>query len=152
MLFGDHGYPLEFMEAFGLEPEMLPRYRDHWFEKDGDDGDRIVLAVYTRMGGGNRDAYAEPLDAMHALETYVSDQDDSFDPTYCTLRFRTTKEDFFAFCTKGTDQPGDDPAAQEELWTEMQREATPEPLDMAPVWVAMLAALASNAEKSDFPK
>ena len=78
------------------------RYRDSWIEK-GDDGNPR-LAVYTRNGGGNRLHYGEMNEGncdctgciityrLPKHELYLSDEDDDFDHTYCTVYFRIPKE------------------------------------------------------------
>ena len=62
------------------------RFRDAWVEK-GDDGEPVI-AVYTRIGGPNREDYAAVIDALAAHPQYIRDADDSFDATYATFWFR----------------------------------------------------------------
>ncbi len=145
MLFGTKGYPLEIMGMFGLEPDMVGRYRDHWLERAEDD-EHVTVALYTRMGGGNREEYASQIERMHALPTFVEDEDDAFDATYSTLRFTIDKEKALAWLAENTSvvEDGLDP---EVLWDECIREAVPERYDMAPVWEAMLASMAGAVEE-----
>jgi hypothetical protein len=74
------------------------RFRDAWFERDTTD-ESVILAVYTRNGGGNRECWdgEEPdCDCTGCLMTkhipqhplYVRDEDDSFDATYATIYYR----------------------------------------------------------------
>lgn len=45
------------------------------------------IAVYTRLGGGNRDSYEEVFESMSKHPNYLDDRDDDFDSTYCTFYF-----------------------------------------------------------------
>lgn len=65
------------------------RYRDAWVEKD--EGGP-VLAVYTRNGGGNRESYSDVIDDLQNHPQYLSDEDDDYDCTYATFRFRVPDE------------------------------------------------------------
>jgi len=72
--------------------QMPPRFRNcSIVKKEGEDW---KICLYTRQGGGNREAHAE-FDKMivkHPL--YLRDYDDDFDNTYCTYEFRFPKEIF----------------------------------------------------------
>lgn len=78
---------------------MLGRIRDMWLEHWGDD---VVIAVYTRNGGGNREHFHGDGDdgmctgcVMETIKShprYLNDLDDSFDPTYATIWFRLPDE------------------------------------------------------------
>ena len=138
LVIGNTGWPMELMEAVGLRPSMVARYRDHWMEHDGDDD--LVLAVYTRLGGGNRSEYAEQLAAMHALPTFISDDDDSFDDTYCTLRFRLSKKAFVDWMQDLEDKagPAADRPSHNQVWSELWDAAEPLPRDMGLIWRATL--------------
>lgn len=149
MLFGTKGYPLEIMGLFGLEPDMVGRYRDHWLERAEDD-EHVTLALYTRMGGGNREEYADKIEQMHALPTFVEDHDDAFDATYSTLRFIIDKESAIAWFNENTSAIEDGLDAS-ILWEECIREAVPERYEMAPVWEAMLASMAGGVDESVEP-
>jgi hypothetical protein len=76
--------------------EQPMRLRDAWVERG--DGDVPVIAIHTRMGGGNR-VEDEPDDSPFAswrdwwervveMHRYLRDADDDFDPTYATIYFR----------------------------------------------------------------
>ena len=68
----------------GLRKRDFGRFRDAWPENHNG---VLVLAFYTRNGGGNRPDYADVTAALQAHPQYVSDSDDDFDPTYATYRF-----------------------------------------------------------------
>ena len=100
MLFGVNPYAGAIIQALELDLESIPRFRDaHVTDRD----DQTVVAIYTRMGGGNRghwefydnsenedDACACP--GCRAVELtkhplYLTDEDDDFDMTYATYYF-----------------------------------------------------------------
>jgi len=143
LVVGNSGYPRMLMGMSGLEPEMVARYRDHWMEREGDD--TLILAVYVRLGGGNRPDYTEQLNAMHALPTFVSDADDGFDNTYCTLRFRLHKELVYAwlYAHRGESQR----VNIDEVWDEMWGAAEPIPRDMDVIWRAILGTMGADTDE-----
>ena len=60
------------------------RFRDCWVEEvDG----RLIIAVYTRNGGGNRPDYEDVSQHLASHPQYIDDEDDAFDVTYRTYRF-----------------------------------------------------------------
>lgn len=67
--------------------EFFPRFRDCFLS-----GDKEHIEIYTRVGGGNRDAYADEIAALQSMPTYVSDEDDDFDCTYATFTFAVPDE------------------------------------------------------------
>jgi hypothetical protein len=143
LVIGNSGWPPMLMGISGLEPEMVARYRDHWIERE--DEDTLILAVYVRLGGGNRPDYTEQLDAMHALPSFVSDEDDRFDSTYCTLRFRLPK----AVVTEWFEENrrDDAPNTTEELWEELWRASEPIPRDMSIIWEAIIGTLGAHNDE-----
>lgn len=147
LVIGNAGWPPSLMEAWNLEPEIIARYRDHWCEHGhtgafGEDGD-LVLALYMRIGGDNRQDYAEQIAALRATPRYVDDRDDEFDPTYCTFRFVITKSDFFQWMQEAEDQsePDETRPSHELVWSELWDASEPWPRDMSKVWRAMLQRL-----------
>lgn len=82
-----------------LGAPCVARFRDAWVEKSPDG---LVIAVYTRQGGGNRECYCEGDEGKHVPEScyaacnealqahplYLRDADDAFDSTYATFYFR----------------------------------------------------------------
>lgn len=86
----------------GLHPRQIPRFRDIWW-------DGTHIAIHTRTGGGNRDAYEskesfelhypddEAADGpwnedLRQHPGYVSDADDTYDSTYATFLFTPSEE------------------------------------------------------------
>lgn len=140
LAIGNSGWPRALMDVmWDVTPEMVGRYRDHWLERD-EDGDEpaLVLAVYARIGGGNRTEYAEGIAQMHMLTTFVSDADDDYDSTYATFRFRLSKTDFIArMMVKNPGAVADYDAVWDELW----RQAEPVPRNMSVIWEAMIASM-----------
>lgn len=140
LVMGNSGFPPALMDlVFDVTPDNCPRYRDHWLEKDGD---ALMLAVYTRMGGGNREEYAEQIAELHGLPLWVSDEDDTYDNTYSTIRFRMERGEFLKrakerdFIQEGM--------TAESAWAEMERVAEPIPRNMAVIWEAMISTLPGN--------
>lgn len=77
--------------AAGFDPAGEPpaRFRDVWVEGEGDE---LVIRVHTRIGGGNRDEYADQWDEYRAMPTFLRDADDDYDSTYADLYFRPDVE------------------------------------------------------------
>jgi hypothetical protein len=70
------------------KPEkFFPRFRDC-----GLGSDRNSIVVFTRTGGGNREAYAEENAKIASLPTYRCDYDDDFDCTYAYFVYDVPKE------------------------------------------------------------
>ena len=65
--------------------QFFPRFRDCYLSGDN-------IEIFTRVGGGNRDDYAEEIERLRSMPTYVSDEDDSFDCTYATFTFGVPDE------------------------------------------------------------
>ena len=63
-----------------VTPADVPRFRDAYFHNG-------MLVLYTRTGGGNREAYAEQNQKLRELPGYVSDDDDTFDSTFANFRY-----------------------------------------------------------------
>jgi hypothetical protein len=70
--------------------DMIPRLRDAWVEKDGD---QILIRVMTRLGGGNRPDYATAIETIRNHPWYVRDEDQEFDSTYADFYFRPDLSD-----------------------------------------------------------
>ena len=66
------------------------RFRDIFFERDESGKGNIIL--YTRNGGGNRDAYEWVFTLLEEHPLYLSDWDDDFDSTYAYIKFSAPKE------------------------------------------------------------
>jgi hypothetical protein len=83
----------------GMKKQEVGRFRDAWITDEGE------IAIYTRLGGGNRECYCNELDEIkhngcyqpyieelqkHPL--YIRDYDDDFDCTYATFLFKVPEE------------------------------------------------------------
>lgn len=96
--------------------EEVGRFRDAWVERDDTHG--VVIHLYTRNGGGNRDDYATEINALRSHECYLRDADDSLDRTYASFWFRIP-----------------------DAWREQLLGVAIDPVDTAARWQAALAAL-----------
>lgn len=110
-VFGYNDLAGPLLAAIQLDPADVPRFRDCFLNKDGTE-----IVVYTRTGGGNREAYAEQNAAMASRAGYLRDEDDKVDSTYA-LFFFAVPEMFKEPCLKAAANGlGVDPA---ERWEEM---------------------------------
>lgn len=67
--------------------QFFPRFRDCYLSEDGEH-----IEIFTRVGGGNREGYADEIEKLRSMPTYVSDEDDDFDCTYATFTFGVPEE------------------------------------------------------------
>ena len=104
MLFAYNPLGSHLLALLNMTREEIPRFRDVYI---GEWQGEKAIAVYTRMGGGNRghwELYDDTFDgtncscagcrAEHYLAAhpaYLGDQDDDFDQTYATYYFRLPK-------------------------------------------------------------
>lgn len=70
------------------------RFRDIYLNKDG-----TGIILYTRNGGGNREAYAAINEALQKHPNYHADYDDDYDETYAYFEF-TIPEKYRDQCKK----------------------------------------------------
>ena len=84
MLFGANPHAAVLLAILDLTADKCGRFRDCYPSENGTE-----ILVYTRNGGGNRETYM-PDFSKHPQ--YVSDEDDDFDCTYATIKFRTPAE------------------------------------------------------------
>lgn len=68
-----------------MDFDDVGRFRDCWVEQEPDG--RLIIAIYTRNGGGNRPDYEDVSQHLAAHPQYLDDEDDDFDVTYRTYRF-----------------------------------------------------------------
>lgn len=74
------------MPMLGRKQEEYPRFRDCFVTEDGE-----RIAIYTRVGGGNRGAgYGE--EKLYTDPNFVTTYDDDFDSTYGTYEFRVPEK------------------------------------------------------------
>ena len=95
LLFGANAAGPAILATLGLRPDDFRRYRD-CFVADG------KIAVYTRMGGNNRDMWYDPefggsedgkeYEKLTGHPCFISDDDDDFDNTYSTFYFKFPDE------------------------------------------------------------
>ena len=149
LAIGTSGYPPMLMGIPGLHPTMIGRYRDHWLERNGDSEDSLILALYTRNGGGNREEYAEQLDEMHSLPSFISDADDEFDSTYCTLRFLFTREQAITWLDAHRREDVEQTIEPEEAWDDLLGVAEPLPRDMSLIWRAILQTMEGGVNNDE---
>lgn len=90
MVAGYHPHAGLVLHLLGKEPGDFARFRDAWVERDEQGAPR--LAIYTRLGGGNRDDCEDTIDSITEHPLYLHDADDSFDCTYATFYFRVPDE------------------------------------------------------------
>jgi hypothetical protein len=88
IIFGRNPLSGPLLASLGFtEISQVGRFRDCflWREPDSE----IVIRVYTRNGGGNREEYM-PDFSGHPL--FIRDEDDKFDNTYASIFFRVPEE------------------------------------------------------------
>lgn len=81
MIFGKNSMADLLLAMVGLKPGQIGRFRDAYWNGS-------EVCVYTRMGGGNRETYEAEIEALLNHPGYVDDEDDDFDSTYATFRFK----------------------------------------------------------------
>ncbi len=78
------------MPMLGRKQDEYPRFRDCFVTEEHN------IAIYTRVGGGNRDCgYGE--EKLYEDENFLTTYDDEYDRTYGTYEFKVPdkwKEDF----------------------------------------------------------
>lgn len=79
-VFGENRIADVLLAALGLVRDDFGRYRDAFISEGR-------IAVYTRIGGGNREAYEPYFGILQAHPQYAENRDDDFDSTYCTFFF-----------------------------------------------------------------
>lgn len=87
MLHGVNPNAPALLSALKLNPAEIDRLRDVSFGKDGEE---IVVHIFCRTGGGNREDYPNTKLVEHPL--YIRDFDDDFDCTYAHYYFRLPEE------------------------------------------------------------
>lgn len=103
-LFGANPAAMLLLASVGIKPQDVARLRDVWLEEEPAHASRLRVAVYTRMGGGNRECWHTyspedqtcdgtcPACLMDTLRrdnpAYLFGTDDDFDSTYRTDYFR----------------------------------------------------------------
>jgi hypothetical protein len=71
------------LPMIGKSREDFPRFRDCF----AGNPETRTIQVFTRTGGGNREAYEEENDAITQIEGFLKDWDDDFDSTFAYWEF-----------------------------------------------------------------
>jgi hypothetical protein len=92
MLMGFNPACVAILPMLGRKENEYPRFRDCYVTDEGN------IAIYTRVGGGNRNAGFEE-ERLYEDENFLTTYDDEFDNTYGTYEFKVPdkwKADFDA--------------------------------------------------------
>ncbi len=100
--------------AIGLNPDAahLYRARDAWIERDP--LGVLHLHLYTRIGGNNRDDYADQITALRGHPFYERDADDTFDSTYAGFWFTLPSDLYETLAPYAVE-----PVNTDEVWAEL---------------------------------
>jgi hypothetical protein len=80
LVHGENPFADVLLAIVGLTRGDVPRYRDcYWTGSE--------IAIHTRTGGGNRDAYEGGNSELQDMALYLRDEDDDYDSTYATFYF-----------------------------------------------------------------
>lgn len=80
IVHGENPYASMLLAILGMTRGYIPRYRDCWWTG-------THIAVYTRVGGNNREDYSGSIEELESHPSYAYDEDDGFDDTYATFYF-----------------------------------------------------------------
>ena len=73
------------MPMLGRKQAEWPRFRDCWVTEEGN------IAIYTRVGGGNRNCgYGE--EQLYEDPNFLNTYDDEYDNTYATYEFKVPEK------------------------------------------------------------
>jgi hypothetical protein len=112
VMFGENQFGPVLVELVNKrQPIEVGRYRDAWVEAHGD---RPLIRVHTRNGGGNREDYDDP--SMQAHPWYVRDEDDDFDCTYADYWFAPDPDDLDQETMAALVTMAGDPVNMGERW------------------------------------
>ena len=85
MLMGFNPACVVIMPMLGRKQEEWPRFRDCFVTEEGN------IAIYTRVGGGNRNCgYGE--ENLYYDEHFIKTYDDEYDTTYGTYEFKVPEK------------------------------------------------------------
>ena len=85
MLMGFNPACVVIMPMLGRKQDEYPRFRDCFVTEEGN------IAIYTRVGGGNRDCgYGE--EELYKDENFLTTYDDEYDTTYGTYEFKVPEK------------------------------------------------------------
>jgi hypothetical protein len=80
------------LSMLDLTVENCGRFRDCFLAREAGEDKPLEIHVYTRNGGGNREAFQEVTDTLQKHPQYISDSDDDFDCTYATYKFKVPEQ------------------------------------------------------------
>lgn len=80
MLMGFNPACVAIMPMLGRKQDEYPRFRDCYVTDEGN------IAIYTRVGGGNRDC-GHGEEELYKDENFITTYDDEYDNTYGTYEF-----------------------------------------------------------------
>jgi hypothetical protein len=86
MLFGKNPASRLLLAMLDLTEADVGRFRDCYLERAEQTG-VLSIVIYTRNGGGNREAYEAVTEALQGHAQYLWDADDDFDCTYASYVF-----------------------------------------------------------------
>ncbi len=75
------------LQMLELPTNVIPRFRDAYFDWADEVGTVPVIVVLTGTGGGNREAYVEQNSWLTKFPGYMSDRDDEFDSTFALFTY-----------------------------------------------------------------
>jgi hypothetical protein len=75
------------LPILGQHPDKYPRFRDCFLMDETCPEYNGMIHIYTRVGGNNREEYANQISALQSKNGYVTDYDDPYDSTYATFVF-----------------------------------------------------------------
>ena len=85
MLMGFNPACVLIMPMLGRKQDEYPRFRDCFVTEENN------IAIYTRVGGGNRDCgYGE--EELYEDENFLTTYDDDYDCTYATYEFKVPEK------------------------------------------------------------
>jgi hypothetical protein len=85
MLMGFNPACVAILPMLGRKENEYPRFRDCYVTDEGN------IAIYTRVGGGNRDAgFGE--EELYKDENFLTTYDDEYDSTYGTYEFKVPEK------------------------------------------------------------
>ena len=85
MLMGFNPACVLIMPMLGRKQEEYPRFRDCFITEENN------IAIYTRVGGGNRNCgYGE--EELYEDENFLTTYDDDYDCTYATYEFKVPEK------------------------------------------------------------
>lgn len=162
-IFGVNPLTPILLAALNLNHKAVPRFRDCYLAEDG-----TQIAVYTRMGGGNRghwdfwtDDNENPCTAgpecpcpgcvaeykLAAHSQYIRDEDDDFDCTYATYYFDTPPDCIELFREIAFAHEQRDPQAMQAALIKKLESHTPKELENDPQVQHMAKVLSPVIEK-----